>query len=216
MWEGGLRVPMVAAGPAIPKNSQCDTPVAQWDYLTTFHDLSGSAAPLPDDLDGVSLRPVLENGNAGQLAQRDTGLVFHFPAYYTVPITAYRDGDFKLMRHLNTGEIKLFNVAQDMGESQDLSKSMPEKTASMIARLDAYLETVGAWTMEEVYETRQEELRNWIARHHRDIAEINQGLASNPGKVDLVQRLKKVRKDLERHQATLEKVTSNQHSARWF
>ena len=123
MWEGGLRIPMIVAGPGIAANSQCDKPVAQWDYLTTMHDLVGSTAALPDDLDGVSLRPILEQGNDGQLAKRDTGLVFHFPAHYTVPITSYRDGDYKLMRHLNTGEIKLFNVARDMGESNDLSKN---------------------------------------------------------------------------------------------
>lgn len=216
MWEGGLRVPMVAAGPGIPKNAQCDTPVAQWDYLTTFHDLSGSVVPLPDDLDGVSLRPVFEKGNEGKLAPRDTGLVFHFPAYYTVPITAYRDGDYKLMRQLNTGEIKLFNVAQDMGESNDLSKSMPEKTAEMIRRLDAYLKKVGAWTMDEVYKTRLDELRNWIVRHKQDIAEITQLQVSNPEDAALKQRLKKVKASLDKHQATLEKVTSNQRSARWF
>ena len=136
---------MIVTGPGIPADTQCDTPVAQWDYLTTFHDLAGSAAPLPEDLDGVSLRPVLEQGNAGQLDERDTGFVFHFPAFYTVPITAYRDGDYKLMRHLNTGEIKLFNVVDDMGESKDLSQAMPEKTADMIRKLDAYLEKVGAW-----------------------------------------------------------------------
>ena len=33
MWEGGIRVPMIVAGPGIPANSQCDWPVAQWDYL---------------------------------------------------------------------------------------------------------------------------------------------------------------------------------------
>ena len=55
MWEGGLRVPMIASGPGIPANSQCDTPVAQWDYLKTFHDLAGSKVPLPEDLDGCLL-----------------------------------------------------------------------------------------------------------------------------------------------------------------
>ena len=29
MWEGGLRVPMIVAGPGIEANSQCDHPVAQ-------------------------------------------------------------------------------------------------------------------------------------------------------------------------------------------
>jgi arylsulfatase A-like enzyme len=216
MWEGGLRVPMIVAGPGIPANAQCDTPVAQWDYLSTLHDLSGSQAALPDDLDGISLRPVFENGNAGQLAERDTGFVFHFPAHYTVPITAYRDGDYKLMRQLNTGEIKLFNVAKDMGETTDLTKTMPEKAAEMVRRLDAYLEKVGAWTMDEVYKTRLDELRNWIARHHQEITEINRMLASKPEDTELKKQLNKVQINLDRHQATLEKVTSNQRSARWF
>ena len=115
---GGLRVPMIVAGPGIPKNSQCDHPVAQWDYLPTFHALADSKAPLPNDLDGISIKSVLEKGNAGKLPSRDFGFVFHFPAHYTVPITAYRRGDFKLMRHLEIGEIKLFNVAKDMSESK--------------------------------------------------------------------------------------------------
>ena len=97
MWEGGLRVPMIVAGSGIAPNSQCDQPVAQWDYLTTIHDLAGSKAKLPKNLDGISLRPVFENGNAGKLAKRDTGMVFHFPAHYTTPIASYRDGDYKLM-----------------------------------------------------------------------------------------------------------------------
>ena len=104
MWEGGLRTPMIIAGPGIKPDTQCDTPVAQWDFLPTMHDLSGSQTPLPEDLDGVSLKPVLTEGNAGVLAKRDTGLVFHFPAHYTVPITAYRHGDYKLLRQLNTGD----------------------------------------------------------------------------------------------------------------
>ena len=29
MWEGGIRVPMIVAGPKIAANSQCDVPVAQ-------------------------------------------------------------------------------------------------------------------------------------------------------------------------------------------
>jgi arylsulfatase A-like enzyme len=216
MWEGGIRVPMIVAGPGIPANSQCDQPVAQWDYLTTMHDLSGSSTPLPDDLDGISLRPVLEKGNEGRLAKRDTGMVFHFPAYYTVPITSYRDGDFKLMRHLNTGEVKLFNVAEDMGESKDLSKTMPKKTTDMIERLDTYLEKVGAWTMKEVYQTRLEELENWITRHNKDIAEISQMLEQTPKDAKLKAALSKAQNDLERHQSTMEKVTDNQTSERWF
>ena len=63
MWKAGIPVPMIAAGPKVPAISQCDKPVAQWDDLTTMHDLLGTSAPLPDNLDGVSIHPVFEKGN---------------------------------------------------------------------------------------------------------------------------------------------------------
>ena len=220
MWEGGLRIPMIVAGPGIAANSQCDKPVAQWDYLTTMHDLAGSTVALPDDLDGISLRSVLEQGNDGKLAERDTGLVFHFPAHYTVPITSYRDGDFKLMRHLNTGEIKLFNVVDDMGESSDLSKTMPEKTAEMVRKLDAYLEKVGAWKMEEVYATRTEELEKWIADDEEKVAKINQQLKADSldawDRRKLQAELKLVQSRQTHHRGNLEKLNQDRKSASWF
>jgi arylsulfatase A-like enzyme len=218
IWDGGLRIPMIVAGPGIAANSQCDRPVAQWDCLTSMHDLAGSQAPLPVDLDGISLRPVFEKGNAGILAQRDTGFVFHFPAHYTTPITSYRAGDYKLMRQLNTGEVKLFNVAKDMGESEELSKKMPEKTREMIRNLDAYLKKVGAWNMDEVYDTRQEELENWKARDLKQITEIQQQV-KNAGSAEnkkLKAELKAAQTRLTKRQENLEKLAANRKSPRWF
>ena len=220
MWEGGLRVPMIVAGPGIAANSQCDKPVAQWDYLTTMHDLVGSNVALPDDLDGISLRPVFENGNKGKLAERDTGFVFHFPAHYTVPITAYRKGDYKLMRHLNSGEIKLFNVVSDMGETNDLANDLPAKTAEMVRDLDAYLEKVGAWTMREVYDTRAEELDNWIAQDQEKIAKLtlrlNDAGLSETTRDDLNEQLASVLARLKHHRSNLEKLNKDRESKRWF
>ena len=220
MWEGGIRVPMIVAGPGIPANSQCDQPVAQWDYLTTIHDLAGSKAPLPSDLDGISLRPVFEKGNKGKLAERDTGFVFHFPASYTVPITSYRDGDFKLMRQLNTGEVKLFNLTEDMGEANDLSKIMPEKTADMLRKLDAYLEKVGAWTIEEVYAARQEELDKWIERDKQQIVDARQKLAEGGLSADKIAELKaeldRAKMHLQKHQENSAKLDGNRAITRWF
>ena len=220
MWEGGLRIPMIVAGPGIAPNSQCDQPVAQWDYLTTMHDLAGSKAPLPDDLDGISLRPVFEKGNAGKLAQRDTGFVFHFPAHYTTPITSYRAGDYKLMRQLNTGEVKLFNVVTDMGEYKELSEIMPDKTKEMIRDLDAYLNKVGAWTMKEVYDTRKEELEDWLARDKKEVTEINLQLARADSNAAEIKKLKAELKFIQLRQAkhlkTLEQLSANCKSTRWF
>ena len=220
MWEGGIRVPMIVAGPGIAPNSQCDQPVAQWDYLPTLHDLAGSEAPLPDDLDGISLRPVLEKGNAGKLACRDTGFVFHFPAHYTIPITAYRNGDYKLMRHLNTGEIKLFNVAEDMGETKDLTQTMPEKVETMTRALDAYLKKVGAWEMEEVYQTRQEELEAWFEKDQEEAYKLIQKLTSKGVDEKEAKRLKtaiaEAKRKMEHHQGNLKKLAEARSDKRWF
>ena len=220
MWEGGLRIPMIVAGPGITANSQCDQPVAQWDYLTTMHDLAGSKAALPSDLDGISLRPVFEKGNDGKLATRDTGFVFHFPAHYTVPITAFRSGDFKLMRHLNSGEIKLFNVVKDMGETNDLTKQMPEKTAEMVRQLDAYLQKVGAWTMDEVYETRTEELEKWTLENQLKVDQLNKQLnetgLSQEDRLELSKKLKESTAKIKHFKENLEKLNLDRNSDLWF
>ena len=42
-------------------------------------------------------------------------------------MSAIRLGDYKLVKNLNTNEIRLFNVVEDIEESKDLVKSMPEK-----------------------------------------------------------------------------------------
>lgn len=220
MWEGGLRVPMIVAGPGIKPNSQCDQPVAQWDYLTTMHDLVGSRAPLPENLDGISLRPVFENGNAGKLSARDTGFVFHFPAFYTTPITSYRDGDYKLMRQLNTGEIKLFNVAKDMGETEELSKKMPEKADEMAGKLDAYLKKVGAWSIEEVYATRQEEIDAWTVQDQQKITMAKKKLSDRDLSADERTKLKTVLesslKNMKRHLENTELLNAQRSSSGWF
>jgi hypothetical protein len=93
---------------------------------------------------------------------------------------------------------------------------MPERKADMIRKLDAYLLKVGAWTMEEVYETRLDELRNWIERDHKDVAELKGQLASNPGDKKLQAALKEAQDKLERRQRTIDMVTANQTSDRWF
>lgn len=220
MWEGGLRIPMIVAGPGIAANSQCDQPVAQWDYLPTLHDLSGSKAALPNDLDGVSLRPVFEDGNKGKLATRDTGFIFHFPAHYTVPITAFRSGDFKLMRHLNSGELKLFNVVNDMGETNDLTKQMPEKTAEMVRQLDAYLQKVGAWTMNEVYATRIEELEKWTLENQLKVDQLNKQLnetgLSQEDRLEISKKLKESTAKIKHCKENLDKLNLDRNSDLWF
>ena len=158
LFEGGLRVPWVVAGPGVKPGAQCDVPVVQWDLLPTLHDLAGSEAPLPADLDGASLRDVFEQGNQGQVARPVEGIVFHYPCYFAPPLSVIRIGDYKYMKHLLTGDVRLYNLKEDLGEKRNLAATMPEKVASMDQVLERYLKSIDAEDVQDVYVARFEEL----------------------------------------------------------
>ena len=152
IYEGGIRVPTVISGPGIKAGSQCDVPIVQWDFLPTFHDLSGSEAPLPAGVDGGSLRDVFARGNEGTVERAAPGIIHHYPCHYHPPISSIIIGDYKFMRHLNSGEIKLFNINTDYREQHDLSTEMPEKVKSMDAIRAKYVEEVDGGTAQQVRE----------------------------------------------------------------
>ena len=107
-----------------------------------------------------------------------------------------------------------------MGESNDLSKNMPDKTKNMIRKLDAYLKKVGAWTIKEVYDTRQEELEAWIERDRKKLENIQQLLTDAKSNAtehkDLRAKLNATRTHLTKHQENLKKLANNRKSASWF
>ena len=152
VYEGGIRVPTIISGPDITAGSQCDVPIVQWDFLPTFHDLSGSETALPDGVDGGSLRDVFARGNAGVVNRAAPGIIHHYTCHYHPPISSIIIGDYKLMRHLNTGEIKLFNIKSDYREQVDLAAAMPERAGSMDAVRANYVKEVDGGTTVQVRE----------------------------------------------------------------
>ncbi len=205
MFEGGLRVPFVVYGPGIKPGSQCNVPVVQWDLLPTLHDLSGSRAPLPTGVDGGSLRDVFERGNGGTVARGAPGLIFHYPCHYHPPISVIRIGDYKLMRHLNSGEMKLFNVAKDYKEEHDLAAEMPERISEMDHLRQQYVNKVDGGAVSEVYAAYLEWLDEGLAkkeeRFQRDLEALK---AKNPP-------------DIEKQRAKLEtglKAAKREHTAK--
>ena len=142
IFEGGIRVPTVIAGPKIKAGAEIDVPIVQWDFMATMHELSGSKAPLPPNTDGGSLRDVFENGNSGQVARKAPGILHHYTCHYHPPISSIIVGDYKMMRHLNSGEMRLYNIKTDYAEQQDLAKQMPERVAAMNAMRQEYVDAV--------------------------------------------------------------------------
>ena len=167
-FEGGIRVPFVVAGPRVQVGAYCDVPVVQWDLLATLHDLSGNETPLPDDIDGGSLKDVFFKGNKGKVNRGAPGIIHHFPSHYQVPISAIRIGDYKFMRNMNTDEKKLFNVAVDYREKHDLSKKMPKKVASMDKILRTYIEEVDGGDVKDSYQAFYETMDDFEGRAKED------------------------------------------------
>lgn len=175
LYEGGLRVPFVVAGPGVQRGKQCDIPIAQWDLLPTLHDYANSEHPLPAELDGGSLRSVFTKANEGEVVRKTDGFVFHYPCYFAPPLSVIRVGDYKLMQHLLTGEQKLFNLTLDPTESDNLIHKNPTLASELKSRMADYLLTIDAEDVQEVYQARLRELdrfeQNARSRHKKTLAQ---------------------------------------------
>ncbi|MHC4201916.1 MAG: sulfatase-like hydrolase/transferase [Planctomycetota bacterium] len=218
LWEGGIRVPMVVRGPGVRAGCQCDVPVAGWDFLPTISDLVGNGNALPDGIDGGSLRPLFEKGNAGAVRRGTEALVFHFPWYANLPMSAIRLGEYKLMKNLNTGEVRLFNLAEDIGEGTDLSGAMPAKTKELHGLLTEYLTAVDAETVEDMRAARRKELLGYMAKARRKVAELEDQLAKASGaqeKGRLEKKLAEARRSVRRHTSAIDQMERARRMTAW-
>lgn len=144
LHEGGLRVPLVVAGPGVSRpGSRSDIPVNSVDWYPTLLELSGATAPPGQQLDGTSLTPILRG--AKELSR--PRLFWHFPCYVgrAAPSSAVREGDYKLIEFFEDGgRRELYNLRADPNESRDLAQAMPEKAARLYQTLQAWQRETGA------------------------------------------------------------------------
>ena len=129
VWEGGIRVPFAAAWKGhIPAGRTLPQPVIQLDIQATAVCAGGGALPTDGTLDGANLLPLLEGKT--ETAPHDA-LYWRFGVQYAV-----RQGDWKLSRtHINEAT-KLFNLANDIGEKNDLAAQEPERVKKLQALWD--------------------------------------------------------------------------------
>ncbi len=141
LYEGGIRVPFMVIGPGVKSGSQCNIPVAGWDLFPTLSDLAGNKNSLPKDVDGISIKPLLQKGDQGMIKRPDDEMIFH---YFGKPHSAIRVGDYKLIKFWKLNKIELYNLKDDLGEIHDIAASEPAKVKELESRLMAYLEKVHA------------------------------------------------------------------------
>ena len=142
LYEGGIRVPLIAWGKRIPGGRvNTQDPVQLTDLVPTLLEWSRTRAPKSLPLAGTSLVSLLEDGTP--LPERD--LYWHFPAYLsgaarrhglwrTTPVSAIMRGDDKLLEFFESGERQLYDLS-DVSEERNLSEERPEQALNMHQRL---------------------------------------------------------------------------------
>ena len=143
MYEGGIRVPFLIAGPDVEPGTVCRTPVSGLDILPTLADLAGYPGDLPASVDGGSLREVLLGGDS--VARRRDFLVFH-QAVTRRAQSALRLGRWKLVKTWADERIELFDLDKDLGESHDLASREQDMARTLDESLTSFLALVGAET----------------------------------------------------------------------
>jgi arylsulfatase A len=144
LHEGGLRVPLIVRWPGhVPAGRVVDAPMMNTDWLPTLLEWAGQR--VPDNLDGVSLTGLL--AGCGDAPRRL--LYWHFPHYTnqgSQPAGAVRDGDWKLIEYYEDQHVELFNLAEDVGETNNLAAREPERVSQLRARLAAWRTAMDART----------------------------------------------------------------------
>ena len=123
LYEGGIRVPMIARWPGkIRPGSVTDHVSAFWDVLPTITDLLGSDNP--PDVDGLSFLPTLLGKNEKQ--KNHDYLYWEYKGKQAV-----RMGDWKAYNPGPGKRMELYNLSEDIGEQADVASENPEIVAKI-------------------------------------------------------------------------------------
>lgn len=143
-YEGGIREPFFFVyKDKIKSNSKSSIPITNLDIFPTILQYAGINNNQLE-FDGINLSSILE----GKTEKLDRPLYWHFPIYLqannvnnnenrdslfrTRPGSVIRYGEWKLHYYFENDEVELYNLAQDIGERNNLAIKEPEKKGEMM------------------------------------------------------------------------------------
>lgn len=160
--EGGLRVPMIVAGPGVEAGRQANAFSIVTDIAPGLLDLAGaSALDGFEPFTGRSLAPLLR-GEAERIYGEDEAVGLEMSGQ-----SALFRGDYKLTRNMRPygdGEWRLFNITLDPGETHDLAGERPDLFAELMAKYEAYEARFGVLPVPPDFDgERRIEMLGWRA-----------------------------------------------------
>lgn len=147
LYEGGIKVPMIAYVPGMTKKGKINTSVVTGtDYYPTFLELAGAKQKPKVHVDGVSFVPALK----GKTMKNDRDFFRHSPlgrpnSTGDRNATVYRKGNYKLMHYFDTDEYELYDLSKDPNEQHNLATKKPEIKEKMAKTMQAWKKEINAF-----------------------------------------------------------------------
>jgi arylsulfatase A-like enzyme len=147
MWDGGTRVPAVFYWPGLtPAGVESDALIQTTDLYPTILNLLEIPLPENHPLDGIDFSPAMR----GEAWERSVGMITYFPHNPPVPdwlppSISIHHGDWKLIRLFYYGDepgehqYLLFNLAEDIGEQNNLAEQYPERVRALDRMIEDYI-----------------------------------------------------------------------------
>ncbi len=146
VWQGGVRVPMIAWGAGIPAGKVCREPVISMDVMPTALEAAGVRLPEGYAVDGRSWLPVVSGRQKGPLhetlfwagqfamkwaggAARGVGDELTAP-----PAWGVRKGRWLLRYWSHLKRYELYDMENDKGERREVSRDHPDIVRDLKAR----------------------------------------------------------------------------------
>jgi len=135
MYEHTIRVPLVIAGPGVPKDQRNQALCYLRDLYPTICDLAD--VPIPESVEGRSLNPIITG-------KRDS-VYSEVYGYFRNKQRMVRDNRFKLIHYPHLDRNQLFDLQKDPHEQNDISddkryskvfRELQDKLATWLDRLD--------------------------------------------------------------------------------
>jgi len=120
MYEESFRTPLLVKWPGVTEaGSVTDKLVSNLDYAETMLDMAG--VPIPGDMQGVSLRPVLDGTVDGTWRKSVYYRYYeHTQGHYVHPHEGVATERYKLIHFWRLGEWELYDLEADRSEMNNL------------------------------------------------------------------------------------------------
>jgi uncharacterized sulfatase len=141
LYEGGIRVPLVARWPGtVPPGGVSDHIAYHGDVFATIAEIAGQ--PNSDKLDSISMLPTL-CGNADEQRSHE---YLYWEFYEQGSKQALRQGNWKAVRMpMHSGKTELYNLAEDIGEMNDVADQNPDVVQKLEDFMDSAHEPHPNW-----------------------------------------------------------------------